>query len=82
MKLNSTKEALRLGLTWFILTVAFEFLFEHFVMGHPWATLLSDYNLFAGRLWVLVLLWIATAPAIFYRVQRGRSLFPMKGSVR
>ena len=74
LKLNSTKEALRLGLTWFALTVAFEFLFGHFVMGHPWATLLSDYNLLAGRLWLLVLLWIATAPAFFYRVQRRISL--------
>ncbi len=74
LKLNSAKESLRLGLTWFVLTVAFEFLFGHFVMGHPWTTLLSDYNLLAGRVWVFVLLWIATAPLIFFLVQRGRSL--------
>ena len=74
LKLNSAKEALRLGLTWFALTVTFEFLFGHFVMGHTWATLLGDYNLLAGRLWVLVLLWIASAPGIFYRIQQRRSL--------
>ncbi|MFO7922593.1 MAG: hypothetical protein R6U58_02765 [Bacteroidales bacterium] len=74
LKLNSTKEALRLGLTWFVLTVAFEFLFGHFVMGHPWATLLRDYNLLAGRLWILVLIWIGTAPVILFRIRRRRSL--------
>jgi len=56
------------------LTVAFEFLFGHFVMGNPWEALLHDYNLVAGRVWVLVLTWIAVAPIIFHRIQRRRSL--------
>jgi hypothetical protein len=29
--------------------------------------LLADYNLLAGRLWPLVLVWVAIAPALFYR---------------
>jgi len=74
LKLQSSQEALRLGLIWLALTVAFEFLFGHFVMGHPWASLIHDYNLFAGRVWILVLLWIATAPFIFYRILLRRSL--------
>jgi len=74
LKLSSAQEALRLGLTWLVLTVAFEFLFGHFVMGHPWASLVHDYNLVAGRVWVLVLIWIAATPSIFYRIQRGRPL--------
>jgi hypothetical protein len=72
LKLSSTQEAFRLGLTWLVLTVVFEFLFGHFVMGHPWSSLFHDYNLLAGRVWVLVLIWIAAAPSIFYRIQRGR----------
>jgi len=60
-------------LTWLALTVAFEFLFGHFVMGHSWTTLFQDCNILAGRLWVLVLVWIAAAPANFYRVNRRRS---------
>ena len=74
LKLSSAQEALRLGLTWLVLTVAFEFLFGHFVMGHPWASLFHDYNLLAGRVWVLVLVWIAAAPSVFYRIRRGRPL--------
>jgi apolipoprotein N-acyltransferase len=73
LKLDSLQDGLRLGLTWLVLTVAFEFLFGHFVMGHPWERLFHDYNLLAGRVWVLVLLWIAAAPLIFFRMARGRS---------
>ena len=43
-----------LGFGWTGLTVAFEFVFGHFVMGHPWSRLLHDYDLLAGRVWVLV----------------------------
>jgi hypothetical protein len=70
LKLSSAQEAFRLGLTWLVLTVIFEFLFGHFVMGHPWSSLFHDYNLLAGRVWVLVLIWIAAAPSIFHRIQR------------
>ena len=74
LKLSSAQSALRLGLTWLALTIAFEFLFGHFVMGHPWSKLFHDYNLFAGRVWVLVLLWIAIAPYIFHRVQNRQPI--------
>ena len=66
LKLSSSKEALLLGLLWVVLTVAFEFLFGHFVMGNEWSTLLHDYNLIAGRVWVMVLVWIAIAPIMIF----------------
>ncbi len=66
LRLSSAKEALRVGLTWLALTVAFEFLFGHYVMRHPWERLLHDYNLLAGRLWVLVLVWITLSPLALY----------------
>jgi hypothetical protein len=67
LKISSGREALRIGIFWLALSVGFEFLFGHFVMGHPWAVLLHDYNLMEGRLWVLVLAWICTAPYILFR---------------
>lgn len=70
LKLSSSQDALRLGLIWLVLTIAFEFLFGHFVMGNPWSMLFHDYNLLAGRVWVLVLLWIATAPIIFHQARK------------
>jgi hypothetical protein len=61
-------QAVLVGGLWFGLTIAFEFLFGHFVAKHSWSELLADYNLLAGRLWPLVLLWVAIAPAFFYRL--------------
>lgn len=69
-KLSSTSEALRIGLLWLVMTVLFEFVFGHYVMGHPWAALLHDYNLFEGRLWIVVLIWVTIAPYVFYRIQK------------
>jgi hypothetical protein len=60
-------QALTIGLLWLGLTVAFEFLFGHYVAGHPWSRLLQDYHLFEGRLWVVVLVWVTLAPSLFYR---------------
>lgn len=67
-KIESPAQAVTIGLIWLVLTVAFEFGFGHFVMGHSWSRLLHDYNLLKGRLWVLVLLWVAIAPYAFYRL--------------
>lgn len=65
---ESLRQALMVGLIWLVLTIAFEFLFGHYIAGHPWSKLLSDYNIFAGRLWLLVLVWLVIAPILFYRV--------------
>ncbi|RJP74556.1 MAG: hypothetical protein C4524_12875 [Candidatus Zixiibacteriota bacterium] len=54
-----------LGFFWLGLTLAFEFLFGHYVMGNPWSVLLADYNLLRGRLWVLVLAVIFLTPWIW-----------------
>jgi hypothetical protein len=72
LKLSSTQDALRLGLIWLALTVIFEFIFGHYVMGNSWERLLHDYNILTGRVWLLVLIWIALAPYFFYRMQAGR----------
>lgn len=63
----SAREAWHIGLFWMALTVAFEFLFFHYVGGHSWAVLLANYDMSAGRLWPLILLWVAVAPYLFYR---------------
>ncbi|MBM4160530.1 MAG: hypothetical protein FJ217_05455 [Ignavibacteria bacterium] len=44
-----------IGLLWVGLTVCFDFLFGHYVMKHSWASLLNDYNVLAGRIWIAVL---------------------------
>ncbi len=67
-KIQSVGQAMTIGLIWLALTVAFEFLFGHYVMKNPWSKLLQDYNILKGRFWVLVLIWITIAPYIFYKL--------------
>jgi hypothetical protein len=62
-------QSLTIGLIWLALTVAFEFLFGHIVRGFPWSRFLLEYNIFAGRLWAAVLVWVTLAPYVFYRLQ-------------
>lgn len=53
-----------LGAGWAAATVIFEFSFGRWVAGHSWSRLLADYDLLAGRLWVLVLLTLLVGPAL------------------
>ncbi len=57
-------DLLVVGAGWVALTVAFEFLFGHYVAGHPWERLFADYNIMKGRVWALVLLAVFVAPLI------------------
>lgn len=67
--LASAVQAWTIGFTWLGMTLAFEFLFFHYVGGKPWDELLEDYNILRGRLWVLIPLWVTVAPYIFYRLR-------------
>jgi len=65
------RRLLELGLGWTAMTIAFEFGFGRFVMGHPWSLLLHDYNVFAGRIWILVLLTTLLGPWLLGRMLLG-----------
>ena len=58
-------DLLWIGVLWLILTVIFEFGFGHYIMGRSWDYLLTDYNIFKGRLWSLVLLTMLIAPPLW-----------------
>lgn len=63
--------ALRIGFAWLVMTVSFECLFGHFVVGHSWRRLWADYDLRAGRVWSLFLAWLAALPALLLLATRG-----------
>lgn len=67
---ESAEQALAIGLMWLVLTLVFEFFFGHYVAGRSWSRLFHDYNVLAGRLWVVVLIWVTVAPYVFYRLQK------------
>jgi len=56
--------ALVMGGIWLVSTILFEFVAGHFVFKNSWEKLLADYNIFRGRIWVLVLVATFLAPYI------------------
>ena len=62
---SSSRQALLIGVIWVIMTLSFEFGFGRW-RGNSWEQLLRDYNVFEGRLWVLIPLWVMIAPYLFY----------------
>jgi hypothetical protein len=68
-KIRSPGHAVLIGSIWLGMTVVFEFVFGHYVMGHPWKKLFHDYNILDGRIWVFVLIWITVAPLVFYKLR-------------
>jgi hypothetical protein len=67
---DSAGQAAATGLLWVVMTLAFEFLFGHYVARHPWPRIFREYNLMAGRVWVFIPLWVAAAPPLFFRLTR------------
>lgn len=65
---GSSFNALLIGLMWVILTLIFEFGFGRY-RGNSWETLLHDYNLVKGRIWLLIPVWVAIAPYLFYKLR-------------
>jgi hypothetical protein len=61
---NSQLENLLIGLFWVLLTVGFDFLAGHYAFKKSWETLLADYNIAQGRIWILVLITNLLAPII------------------
>jgi hypothetical protein len=66
LTLGSGREAWLVGAWWLMLTLAFEFLAGHYVFNVSWGELLADYNIGAGRIWVLVLATTLASPRVVY----------------
>lgn len=67
MPIHSVRERMATGVLWAGLTVAFEFLFGHYVAGEAWEELLELYDVTRGNVWVFVPLFILVAPLLYGR---------------
>ena len=65
--IESSRQAWIIGSIWLILTIIFEFGFGHYIVDHSWKQLISDYNIFQGRLWSLFLVWIFILPVMIHK---------------
>lgn len=57
------------GLAWVAMTLTFEFGFGGLVEGLSWSTMLADYDITNGRIWILVPIWTAFLPTAVRRLQ-------------
>ena len=64
IRLAHAGEAVRLGIVWLVLTLAFEIAFGRYVVHAPWSRIASDYNLLHGGLLPIGLLVLTAAPLI------------------
>ncbi|GMU21602.1 MAG: hypothetical protein AMXMBFR13_16940 [Phycisphaerae bacterium] len=64
----TTGQLAGIGLMWTLLTVAFEFALG-LLTGRSWDYMLADYNLPAGRLWVVVLAAVFVGPIVAARLR-------------
>lgn len=67
---GSEQMAWMIGLMWLVLTLIFEFGFGHYVSNKPWSELLEEYNLLAGKIWIIIPVLILTLPWLFHRLLR------------
>lgn len=63
--LSSAGQAILVGGCWVLLTLAFECGVGRLVGKRSWRALLGEYNLLAGRLWLLVPLWLLFFPLLW-----------------
>ncbi len=66
----SSGQAWRTGLMWLVMTLLFEIGLGHWGLGYAWSRVLQDYNLMAGRVWVLVPLWTLVGPPLFFWLRK------------
>jgi len=68
LHIQNNKQALLIGFVWVLLTVAFEFSLGR-LTNKSWEYLLRDYNIFAGRIWLLFLITLFLLPYVFYALK-------------
>ncbi len=66
---SSARQAWQIGIVWLVLTVAFEMFMGLVLSRRPLAEVLRDYDVRAGRVWPLFLVWLTVAPWLFYRLR-------------
>jgi hypothetical protein len=67
MRAESRRAAATIGTVWVVLTLTFEFVAGHYLFGATWESLLADYDVSHGRIWILVLITTLLAPTLARR---------------
>jgi hypothetical protein len=65
-------EAINVGMMWFVMTIIFESWMVLVLQKKDVSVLFHSYNIFAGQLWILVLLTALVSPFIVFRIIRRK----------
>ena len=55
---------LYIGMQWVVMTLVFEFVFGHYIIGKSWSELLQVFNILEGNLFILALLVSLFSPIL------------------
>lgn len=61
------KDLWLIGAGWLVLTVLFEIILGHYILGDGWGVVFADYDIFSGRLWLVVLGFVFVGPWLVAR---------------
>ncbi len=69
LDIQNTKQAFLIGFVWVVLTVVFEFSLGR-LTNKSWEHLFRDYNILAGRIWLVFLLCLFLLPYICFTLTK------------
>jgi hypothetical protein len=69
--LSSASQAWLVGALWLAMTLAFETFMGWVLGGKTWPQVFEDYDVLAGRIWLLVPLFTLVGPYVFLRATAG-----------
>ena len=64
--LSSARQAWTVGILWLAMALALEAFMSWVLGGKPWSAVFEDYDVLAGRIWILVPLWTLVGPFAFF----------------
>ena len=68
LDLRSTSDSIWVGTYWLVLTVITEtFILGRLLGKHSWQEIFANYDILAGNLWPLVVIWIGILPYILVK---------------
>jgi len=67
---NTPPIYLLIGTQWVSMTLIFEFIFGHYVIGEPWTELLQIFNILEGILFILVLFTSLISPILISNIKK------------
>ena len=70
--LSTARQAWLVGVVWLVVTLAFETFMGRVLGDKPWTEVFEDYDVLAGRIWILVPLWTLVGPYVFFHWSERR----------